>query len=111
MNECFCFYVCSWLLALTATATKQKLEFTHLSPAIKKKGAGYECPLIAAVMAAVSIPVIASSGAGSASHFPAVFAATDVQAALAAGMFHRKEVSIAEVKAAMQEGGLPTRIV
>ena len=67
--------------------------------------------MIAAVMAAVSIPVIASSGAGSASHFPAVFAATDVQAALAAGMFHRKEVSIAEVKAAMQEGGLPTRIV
>ena len=75
------------------------------------QGAGYENPLISAVMGAVSIPVIASSGAGAAAHFPGVFAATDVQAALAAGMFHRKEVTIAEVKAAMQQGGFPTRVV
>ena len=41
---------------------------------------------------AVSIPVIASSGAGKAEHFSEVFHKTDAAAALAAGMFHRKEV-------------------
>jgi glutamine amidotransferase/cyclase len=75
------------------------------------QGSGYEHPLIAAVLAAVSVPVIASSGAGAASHFPDVFAATDVQAALAAGMFHRHEVAIADVKKAMQQRGFATRIV
>ncbi len=73
------------------------------------QGAGYELPLIMAVQAAVSIPVIASSGAGSAAHFTAVFAATNVEAALAAGMFHRREVAIADVKLALLEAGLPVR--
>ena len=48
--------------------------------------------------AAVSIPVIASSGAGCAEHFLEVFSKTRAEAALAAGIFHRKEVPIGTVK-------------
>jgi glutamine amidotransferase/cyclase len=54
--------------------------------------------LVKMVKAAVSIPVIASSGAGKPEHFDQVFKETGVEAALAAGIFHRNEVSIAEVK-------------
>jgi len=60
--------------------------------------AGYDLVLTKAVMDAVNIPVIASSGAGAVEHFSEVFRATDVQAALAAGIFHRREVPIAAVK-------------
>jgi glutamine amidotransferase/cyclase len=55
--------------------------------------------LINAVRSAVTIPVIASSGAGSAEHFREVFTRTKAEAALAAGIFHRKEVPIGAVKA------------
>ena len=48
---------------------------------------------------AVSIPVIASSGAGCEAHFAEVFEHTDVESALAAGIFHRREVLISAVKA------------
>jgi glutamine amidotransferase/cyclase len=46
----------------------------------------------------VSIPVIVSSGAGKVEHFSEVFEKTDVEAALAAGIFHREEVPIEAVK-------------
>lgn len=61
-------------------------------------GAGFDLELIAAVSRAVSIPVIASSGAGGVEHFSEVFERIDVEAALAAGIFHRREVPIASVK-------------
>ena len=57
----------------------------------------------------VSILVIASSGAGKVEHFSEVFEKTDVEAALAAGIFHRKEVSIEAVKQHMRERGIETR--
>jgi glutamine amidotransferase/cyclase len=60
--------------------------------------AGFDLELINAVKAAVGIPVIASSGAGCEAHFEAVFANTRADAALAAGIFHRREVSVAAVK-------------
>jgi len=59
---------------------------------------GFDIELIQAVKNAVSIPVIASSGAGCAEHFVEVFTLTEVESALAAGIFHRKEVSVGEVK-------------
>ena len=70
---------------------------------------GYELGLIQAVTNVISIPVIASSGAGAPVHFVDVFKSTKAQAALAAGMFHREEVTIAEVKTAVAVGGLPVR--
>jgi glutamine amidotransferase/cyclase len=60
--------------------------------------AGFDIELINAVKAAVTIPVIASSGAGSAAHFHEVFTRTGAESALAAGIFHREEVPIGEVK-------------
>lgn len=79
---------------------------------------GFDRQLIDLVRAHVSIPVVASSGAGKAQHFVDLFtpharhddpAPSSVEAALAAGIFHRKEVSIAQVKAAMKASGLPVR--
>lgn len=59
---------------------------------------GFDLELIRAVKAAVTIPVIASSGAGSAAHFEEVFTQTAAEAALAAGIFHRNEVPVGAVK-------------
>ncbi len=59
---------------------------------------GFDLELINAVKKVVSIPVIASSGAGCPQHFYDVFTATDAESALAAGIFHRNEVPIAAVK-------------
>lgn len=59
---------------------------------------GFDIELINAVKHAVSIPVIASSGAGCAEHFLEVFTETEAESALAAGIFHRREVPIADVK-------------
>jgi imidazole glycerol-phosphate synthase len=70
---------------------------------------GFDHPLMKAVSEATSIPVIASSGAGKEAHFTDVFQKTGVQAALAAGMFHRKEVEIEAVKEHMRMNGIPAR--
>ena len=70
---------------------------------------GFDHELIKQVRGAVSIPVIASSGAGSAQHFVDVFQETDAEAALAAGIFHRQEVPISEVKEALRKNNIETR--
>ncbi len=59
---------------------------------------GFDLELINAVKNAITIPVIASSGAGCSEHFLEVFTSTKAEAALAAGIFHRKEVPVGEVK-------------
>ena len=59
---------------------------------------GFDIELVKHIREAVSIPVIASSGAGCEEHFAEVFEKTDVEAALAAGIFHRREVPISAVK-------------
>ena len=61
------------------------------------QNAGYDTVLIAHMKKCVSIPVIASSGAGSPAHFTAMFAATNADAGLAAGIFHRQEVRCAAI--------------
>ncbi len=69
---------------------------------------GFDLELIRQVRAAVSIPVIASGGAGHVDHFaPAVDAGAD--AVLAATVFHFGTLRIGEVKAALAESGLPIR--
>mmetsp|Transcript_1399 Transcript_1399/g.3985 ORF Transcript_1399/g.3985 Transcript_1399/m.3985 type:complete len:560 (-) Transcript_1399:366-2045(-) len=73
------------------------------------QNSGFDLALIAQVKRAVTIPVIASSGAGKVDHFSAVFDATDVEAALAAGIFHRKEVHINQVKQHLKERGIAYR--
>ena len=61
-------------------------------------GLGFDLELINAVKESVSIPVIASSGAGCVQHFYEVFSRTEAESALAAGIFHRREVPLGEVK-------------
>jgi cyclase len=70
---------------------------------------GYDIPLLRAVKAAVSIPVIASGGAGSAAHMVEAVREGGADAVLAASIFHFGEVTLAEAKAAMAEAGLPVR--
>ncbi len=70
---------------------------------------GFDIELIRALRDAVTIPVIASSGAGCVAHFTEVFEKTDVEAGLAAGIFHRREVPIHAVKQHLKESGIETR--
>ena len=55
------------------------------------------------------MPVITSLQAGKVEHFSEVFEETDVEAALAAGIYHREEVPIEAVKDHMRERGIETR--
>jgi cyclase len=71
---------------------------------------GYDIELCRAVASAVSIPVIASGGAGTMEHFYEVFTKTNVDAALAASLFHFKEVSIPELKAYLKNKGIHVRL-
>ncbi|KAG0256418.1 Histidine biosynthesis bifunctional protein hisB [Actinomortierella ambigua] len=70
---------------------------------------GYDLKLIQDVKAAVHIPVIASSGAGAPAHFVDAFQKTTVEAALAAGIFHRREVPLESVKQALLDHQIRVR--
>ncbi|MFO7966587.1 MAG: imidazole glycerol phosphate synthase subunit HisF [Archaeoglobaceae archaeon] len=70
---------------------------------------GYDIELVKHVKNGVSIPIIASSGAGRVEHFYEVFNQTGVEAALAAGIFHRKEVPIQDVKDYLKSKGVEIR--
>ena len=72
--------------------------------------AGFDCEMTAAVSRAVSIPVIASGGAGGRDHFVDVFTAGCADAALAASIFHYAETSVRSLKAHLREHGIPVRM-
>jgi len=71
--------------------------------------AGFDCELTAAVSTAVSIPVIASGGAGTFEHFAEVFTTGRADAALAASVFHFSEHAVAELKGYLLDRGIPVR--
>ncbi|MGA7694827.1 MAG: imidazole glycerol phosphate synthase subunit HisF [Candidatus Sulfotelmatobacter sp.] len=70
---------------------------------------GFDCGLVRAVAEAVSIPVIASGGAGSAGDFIEVFREGRADAALAASIFHFGIENIAELKRELHDAGVPVR--
>jgi len=70
---------------------------------------GYDLELLAAVTAAVDVPVIASGGAGEAAHMADAVAQGGAAAVLAASILHFGDVSVDEVKDAMQARGIPVR--
>jgi cyclase len=72
--------------------------------------AGFDCALTAAVSDAVSIPVIASGGAGSFEHFADVFTSGRADAALAASIFHFDTHAVSELKAHLTSRGIPVRL-
>jgi len=108
-GERYCWYQCT----IKGGREGRDLDAVTLAQVCEKLGAGeillncidrdgtnlgFDIELINAVATAVSIPVIASSGAGRVEHFHEVFTATEAESALAAGIFHRREIPIAEVK-------------
>jgi len=113
-GETYCWYQCTIkggregrdLDAVTLAHVCEKLGAGEiLLNCIDRDGthSGYDIELINAVKNAVTIPVIASSGAGCVEHFYEVFTKTQAESALAAGIFHKKEVSIAAVKKYLKE--------
>jgi len=72
--------------------------------------AGFDCAMTAAVSSAVSIPVIASGGAGGLDHFVDVFTTGRADAALAASIFHYAETSVRALKQHLREHGIPVRL-
>ncbi len=71
--------------------------------------AGYDLALTRAIADAVHIPVIASGGAGTLEHFAQALTEGGADAALAASLFHYKQLSIEEVKDYLAQQGLPVR--
>ncbi|HSR11041.1 MAG TPA: imidazole glycerol phosphate synthase subunit HisF [Thermodesulfobacteriota bacterium] len=72
---------------------------------------GYDIPLTRAYAEALSIPIIASGGAGTMDHLLEGLQEGKADAVLAASMFHFRERTIAEVKAFLRERGVPVRCV
>ncbi|MBW2095827.1 MAG: imidazole glycerol phosphate synthase HisHF, partial [Deltaproteobacteria bacterium] len=119
-GEQYCWYQCTIkggregrdVDAVTLARTCEKLGAGEiLLNCIDRDGTnlGFDIELINAVKQAVTIPVIASSGAGSVEHFYEVFTQTQAEAALAAGIFHRKEVPIGAVKEYLQTNNVEIR--
>ena len=73
---------------------------------------GFDIPLLKAVCDAVSVPVIASGGAGSIQDFIDLFTEIpEIDAGLAASIFHFREVEITDLKEAMAKAGIPARML
>lgn len=119
-GEEYCWYQCTVkggregrdVDALQLAQTVEKLGAGEiLLNCIDKDGtnSGFDIELIKHISEGVTIPVIASSGAGKVEHFSEVFTATDVEAALAAGIFHRREIPIEAVKNHLREKGIEIR--
>jgi cyclase len=72
---------------------------------------GYDTALLRAITTRVGVPVIASGGASGPEHMVEAIRDGGADAVLAASIFHRREYSIGEVKAAMAAAGLPVRLV
>ncbi len=120
-GEGYCWYQCTInggregrdLDAITLAQVCEKLGAGEiLLNCIDRDGtnSGYDIELINAVKSAVAVPVIASSGAGRVKHFYELFIKTQAESALAAGIFHRKKVSIAAVKDYLKDK-VETRLV
>ncbi|MFH2059900.1 MAG: imidazole glycerol phosphate synthase subunit HisF [Pseudomonadota bacterium] len=119
-NENYCWYQCT----VQGGRSARDIDAISFSKACQELGAGeillncidkdgtnsgFDLELINAVRNAVSIPVIASSGAGCEAHFAEVFENTKAEAALAAGIFHRKEIPIQSVKKSLEQRGIEVR--
>lgn len=71
---------------------------------------GFDIEMLNAVANVVTVPIIASGGAGNIQHILEVFEKTPATGALAASIFHYGEVSIADTKQAMRQSGIEVRV-
>lgn len=117
---------CWWACTIRGGRETRDLDVVELAQAVEALGAGelllnsidrdgsnagFDLELVRQVKAAVRIPVIASSGAGNPAHFADVFENTTADAALGAGIFHRGEYTVAQVKDHLASRGLEVRRV
>jgi imidazole glycerol-phosphate synthase subunit HisF len=72
--------------------------------------AGFDCGLLAKISNTLTIPIIASGGAGNMQHFVDVFTQGAADAALAASIFHFKEIEIPVLKHWLHDQGIPVRV-
>ncbi|MGI6361686.1 MAG: imidazole glycerol phosphate synthase subunit HisF [Bacillota bacterium] len=70
---------------------------------------GFDLEMLSAISKKVSIPIIASGGAGKIEHFTELFQQTEINAGLAASVFHYRKVKIPELKRRLKEQGIPVR--
>lgn len=119
-GEEYCWYACT----IKGGRETRDVDVVELTRAVEAMGAGeillncidrdgtnsgFDLELISQVKDAIRIPVIASSGAGHPMHFEEVFEKTRTDAALGAGMFHRGEYTVKQVKDFLGEKGLVVR--
>ncbi|WYZ41753.1 hypothetical protein EsH8_V_000648 [Colletotrichum jinshuiense] len=119
-GEEYCWYACT----IKGGRETRDMDVVELAQAVEAMGtgeillncidrdgtnSGFDLELISQVKSAVKIPVIASSGAGHPKHFEEVFEKTTTDAALGAGMFHRGEYTVKQVKDFLGEKGLKVR--
>jgi cyclase len=95
--------------AVEATTERGAGEILLTSMDRDGTGDGYDLELLEAVSAAVTVPVIASGGAGEPAHFADGLAPGRADAVLAASRFHDGDLTIGEVKAYLAEHGIPVR--
>jgi len=116
----WCWYQCT----IKGGRESRDLDVRQLVTAVEAMGAGeillncidrdgsnsgFDLDLINDVKSAIRIPVIASSGAGQPAHFEEVFNETSTDAALGAGMFHRGEYTVKQVKDYLDQSGFIVR--
>lgn len=119
-GEEYCWYACT----IKGGRETRDMDVVELAQAVEAMGAGelllncidrdgtsngFDLELIRQVKSAVRIPVVASSGAGHPAHFAEVFRETTTDAALGAGMFHRGEYTVDQVKDYLGETSLEVR--
>lgn len=119
-GETTCWYACT----IKGGRETRDMDVVELATAVEAMGtgeillncidkdgtnSGFDLELIDQVKSAINIPVIASSGAGNPGHFEEVFSKTRTDAALGAGMFHRGEYTVKQVKDSLAEKGLMVR--
>ncbi|MGI6727722.1 MAG: imidazole glycerol phosphate synthase subunit HisF [Anaerovoracaceae bacterium] len=71
---------------------------------------GFDLPMLQSVCQAVTIPVVASGGCGTLEHFVRVFEESNVDAALAASIFHYGDLTVKQVKEELYNKGIPVKI-
>ncbi|MBM6619015.1 imidazole glycerol phosphate synthase subunit HisF [Bacillus suaedaesalsae] len=100
-----------WEVVAWATEAVKRGAGEILLTSMDKDGekSGFNVELTKTVSSAVTVPVIASGGAGNAEHFAQVFDEGLADAALAASIFHYKETSVKEVKSYLKEKGVSIR--
>lgn len=114
-----------WKVFLNGGRVETDLELFSWAEEVEKRGAGeilftsmdhdgtkagFACEALAQLANKVNVPIIASGGAGKIEHFIEVFEKSNVDAGLAASIFHFKEVEINELKKELTYNNIPVRI-